>query len=320
MQVKTNQVKELRTSHSNNATLKQEKSQWFFFYILRFWVPKLIYPWPWYMWNVLHSVYLRNIQCNLQIICGWSDSVYLYETMWYICIYTGGWVTSACCCLMSSFVFWCSSVWYATLEALWLGMLHDIIHKLAPIGRLKSFLDSQSCLLKLCFACHVGGLNLDMKDLCLFVLQSVSAGCFDADHQLGVSRLGTGCRCCKCNHGNIASSLAPQWCNLLFPAAWASVFSVDVTVAWWVMCAFPPTVSQRLLRFPGYLRHQGNQGKCCYQPRYAEKNLQKQWSGSSLLYGFSCEQFNQWLMLPPKMFKMLYLNILEAYRVKSSPL
>lgn len=85
MQVKTNQVKELRTSHSNNATLKQEKSQWFFFYILRFWVPKLIYPWPWYMWNVLHSVYLRNIQCNLQIICGWSDSVYLF--VWNVVVH-----------------------------------------------------------------------------------------------------------------------------------------------------------------------------------------------------------------------------------------
>ena len=128
----------------------------------------------------------------------------------------------------------------------------------------------------------------------------MSAGCFDTDHQLGVSRFGTGCRCCKCNHGNIASSLALQWCNLLFPAAWASVFGVDVTVARCVMCAFPPTVSQRLLRFPGYLRHQGNQGKCCYQPRYAEKKLQKQWSGSSLFEGFCYEKFNQWLMPHPK--------------------
>lgn len=72
-------------------------------------------------------------------------------------------------------------------------MLHHST-KAAPIRRIE-------------FLLHIGEPNLHIKELFLFVLQCVSVGGFDSHHQLGVSRFGTGCRCCKCYHGNMAELL-----------------------------------------------------------------------------------------------------------------
>lgn len=102
---------------------------------------------------------------------------------------------------------WPAAVWCAHLSscALWpdpqLKRYSDWVRyfTLHPKRLFSPF--SPSCLLKLCHTCHAGDPTLQIF---LFVLQSVSAGCFDSDHQLGVSRPGTSCCCCKCNHGNIA--------------------------------------------------------------------------------------------------------------------
>lgn len=85
-----------------------------------------------------------------------------------ICASAGGWGTLVSCCLMYSFVFWCSLAWYETPGALWLGMLCYIIaQKLLLFDESSSFstLVSRICTLKNCFClsfsvCLLGVLTL----------------------------------------------------------------------------------------------------------------------------------------------------------------
>lgn len=92
------------------------------------------------------------------------------------------------------------------------------------------------------------------------------------------------------------SSLALQWCNPFSRCSSECLQRGCYCILTCCVCLPSLTVSQRLLRFPGYLRHQSNQGKRCHQPRYADKKIKSQWSGSSHFYGFSFMVLGLWIV------------------------
>lgn len=113
-------------------------------------------------------------------------------TVTHACLwFEGGWGISGSFYLMCWFVSWCSLAWSETPGELWSGRLRcsrSSIYR-PRIWPVDFFAQCWMWLL---------------KNRCLFVLQSMSAGRSDSHHQLGLSGFGAGCCRCKCCHGNMA--------------------------------------------------------------------------------------------------------------------
>lgn len=173
-----------------------------------------------------------------------------------VSVFTGGWVTLACCCSMYSFVCWFYLVWSATPEAPWLGELHRVIpwifsYWTNPIPAFSFFLLN---------VCNAGHMELRPD----FPLANINVSVFCRVCFLGVLTL-------IISWGSLGLELAAAAVSVT-TATWQSslLSGNDVIPALWVRihCVVTLfTVSQRLLRFTGYLHHHGNQRKRCHQPR-----------------------------------------------------
>lgn len=126
------------------------------------------------------------------------------------------------------------------------------------------------CLLKLCNArtCRWAESWLKRYDFCLS-FRVCLLGVLTLIISWGSLGLELAVAAVSVTMATLPSSLALQWCKP-FSCCLSECVQRGCYCSMMRCVYFPSlTVSQRLLRFPGYLRHQGNQGKRCHQPRFA---------------------------------------------------